>query len=278
MHLFKSAWLGHGMLAVCMLACTPDREDAADADSGAPPAPADQLSDCMRAVRDFCEMSCGCSSAPGSCVTRNATPSGEGFVALTWSDAADCEAAYARDWCGGGSQAPASISDCLAAVETLACSGGGAARPTACDPAPVDDGEVACSSDEQCPGSHCAKAQQAVGGNVFQQTPVATGRCATECESSGAGATSADIQRFCGSTCSPGGGSYCTLGWSCVNATCQCSIRSAQPELSVERCDRMDNDCNGVADDNAQTDPWCAEHFGAGYVCRGGSCQPETTP
>jgi hypothetical protein len=272
----------HALLIVTLVgahtACSPssdaddkssqDGGNAGDGDGqqgdGDQPSPAERT-ECMQAVSAFCALSCECADEGSGCVTRNGTPIGS-YLTLGWSDAADCEAAYVEDWCGGGTQAPESIAECKLAVDALACSDGGATRPAACDPAPTVS-EDACTTDAECPDSHCAKAQSAIGGNPFDQEPMTSGRCATECRMAG------EKTIVCGSACSPGGGSYCLLGWGCVNAECQCVIDPARPDLSAERCDRKDNDCNGVVDDQPAADDSCA-NFGDGYVCIEGICQP----
>lgn len=238
--------------------------DGQDGDGGAL-SPAART-ECMQAVSAFCAMSCDCAEAGSGCVTRNGTPSGA-YLTLTWSDAADCEAAYLEDWCGGGTQAPISIRACKLAVDAQSCAMGAVTRPTACDPAPEESSEKTCTSDAECPGSHCAKAQLAIDGNPFDQEPMTTGRCATECQTAG------ETKIICGSTCSPGSGAYCLLGWGCVNSECRCALDGTRPDLTVERCDRKDNDCNGVVDDQPAADESC-KSLGSGYTCIDGVCQP----
>jgi hypothetical protein len=234
----------------------------------------EQRSLCEHTVDKFCELGCSCSAEAPSCVTGNSAPFSSGVVRLTWSDAADCAAAYRREWCEPGDQAPSSIEGCASAVDALACAEGGVTRPDACNPAPMGSGANACSSDDQCPESHCAKAQRAVG-SITNLEPVEAGQCATECRTNG------DVHVFCGSACSPGAGEYCRPGWVCVGATgvgtgastCQCSRDDTRPERSAEICDGKDNDCNGVVDDAAAADAHCSQNVRAGFGCQDGSCQ-----
>ena len=253
--------------------CSSDGDGQRD-DAGVLGDPADggelgagQLSECMQTVSRFCALSCDCASDTSMCVTQNGTSFGTGFVTLTWSDAADCEAAYQRDWCGAVARAPQYIPACKAAVESLTCATGGARRPSACEPAPDDESARTCTSDSECQGTHCAKAQRAIDGNPFNQEPMSSGRCASECNTVG------ETTIFCGSECAPGSGSYCLLGWSCVNSECRCTLDASRPDLRTERCDRKDNDCNGVVDDQPAADESCAT-VGDGYTCVDGVCQP----
>lgn len=266
----KTAWWVLAC-AVLLMSCSSSGSGGKSShDGGSNELTPEQRSLCERAVERFCELSCSC-GAP-SCVTGNPAPSGSGVVRLTWSDAADCAAAYRREWCEVGSQMPASIDVCASAVDALACTAGSVTRPDACNPAPMGSGANACSSDDQCPGSHCAKAQH---GSIADLEPVEAGQCATECRTNGA------VHVFCGSTCSPAEGMYCLPGWGCVGASgsgtgessCQCARDDGRSELSAEICDGKDNDCNGVVDDAATTDVYCAQRVGAGNGCEDGSCR-----
>jgi hypothetical protein len=267
MRWLRHSWLAISLLGTSLAACSDSGSDGnGDRDAGKDSGPSDEVqqSECTMAVTKFCELGCSCGA---NCTTRNGVPSG-GTLALTWSDANDCAVAYTKEWCGSGTQAPSSIADCRVAVDALACSAGGAIRPRACEPAPDDGSEMTCTSDAECPGSHCAKAQRARNGNVFDQEPVETGRCATSCRMAG------ETRIYCGSSCTPGA-EYCLLGWACTNSECQCSVDPSRPDLSKDICDRKDNDCNGVVDDPASANETC-QRIGAGYTCVAGICQPPT--
>ena len=63
----------------------------------------------------------------------------------------------------------------------------------------------------------------------------------------------------------------CIAGWTCgapagePSTACLCSA-------SFEVCDGMDNDCNGVVDDEPGADRWCWLVDGPGHLCQGGQC------
>ncbi len=64
----------------------------------------------------------------------------------------------------------------------------------------------------------------------------------------------------------------CLPGWTCVNlmvgeGVCQCT-------WSYEQCDGLDNNCDGVIDNEPEADNWCTQmNGGTSQVCRHGACE-----
>ena len=120
------------------------------------------------------------------------------------------------------------------------CGSGLTCRDNGCQALPTDGTGNSCTVGSDCPTGHCERASASDGPGV------------------------------CSRSCSPTG--VCLPGWTCraelgslTDYTCQCLAQT-------ETCNGLDDDCDGVVDDEPSTDQGCVKAKGLGYVCRNGAC------
>jgi hypothetical protein len=84
---------------------------------------------CESTGRRLCERACSCGS---ECKTAFRGPSGA-LTTLTWSDQADCEAAFAGSRCRNGGPAGVDYTKCDADITSAVCESGAIVDPPSCE-------------------------------------------------------------------------------------------------------------------------------------------------
>lgn len=120
------------------------------------------------------------------------------------------------------------------------CASGLTCRENGCQSVPADGTGTSCTVDADCPAGHCELDGASDGPGV----------CSRSCSAEG----------------------DCIPGWTCaaelgsINAyTCHCLA-------TTETCNGLDDDCDGVVDDEPAMDQLCVKTKGIGYACRNGAC------
>ncbi len=148
----------------------------------------------------------------------------------------------------------------VASCALAACS-----APTPSENFPPPASDAGSSPDgSTCDGSDC------------QQTSVPDGGVGAPCLHNGDCLSGiclplpGDAGDVCTAPC-PDGNASCVAGWTCASfpgqpaPICQCTPRP-------ETCDGLDDNCDGLVDQEPQADAWCAQQDGTGYVCLNGQC------
>lgn len=137
-------------------------------------------------------------------------------------------------------------------------------------------GSIACDGGRLAPSDATIGGDGTPGGSCTGPADCPDGRCIPsydgvhlECahacpDSSGV----LDPSTVCGPLCGPS--NACALDWACASIGGAPGVCICTP--SDETCDGRDNDCNGIPDDPAATDPECVAAHGAGAGCEAGEC------